>query len=257
MLSVRIIPLLLFKGDGLYKGVQFGDHKYVGDALNTVRIFTQKQAHELVLLDIAATAEGRTIPPDLVSRISQECLMPLTVGGGVCDVDAAQALLNAGAEKIAVNSHAVRHPKLVRDIADVAGSQAVIAAIDVRRSSDGYEVFTHCGTQPTGRKPTEVAEELVAAGAGEILLTSIDRDGTGKGFDLELVAEVAAVITVPLIACGGAGSLAHFGQAVREGGATAVAAGSKFVFHGRRRAVLVSFPTVNEIEVELGREDMG
>ena len=176
--------------------------------------------------------------------------MPLTVGGGVANAEIAQRLLHAGAEKVTVNSRAVESPALVGRIANEAGQQAVVASIDVRRTARGYEVFTHCGARPTGRQPGEVARSLADAGAGEILVTAIDRDGTGSGFDLDLIAEVAGAVTVPVIACGGAAGLPHCGDAIRIGGANAVAAGSLFVFHGRRRAVLISFPTLGEIEAE-------
>ena len=161
MLSVRVIPVLLYKPGGLYKGTRFGDHRYVGDALNAVRIFAQKQANEVVLLDIAATAEGRTIPVELVSKISSESSMPLTVGGGIKDVEGALNLLSAGAEKVTVNSHAVENPNIVSQIAALTGSQAVVASIDVRRGPRGGEVFTHCGTRPTGRTPAEDRKSVV------------------------------------------------------------------------------------------------
>jgi len=256
MLSVRVIPLLLFRRDGLYKGIGFRDHKYVGDVLNAVRIFAQKQAHEVILLDIAATAEGRSIALDLVSRVAQECMMPLTVGGGITDAATAQALLNAGAEKVTLNSHALAHPDIIGEIAALSGNQSVIAAIDVGRGDNCCpESLTHCGNRWTGRHPVGVAGELVAAGAGEILLTSVDRDGTGQGFDLEVIAEVAEAVSVPVIACGGAGELSHFRDAVAAG-AAAVAAGSLFVFHGRRRAVLISYPDGEELSTAFG-EDVG
>lgn len=249
MLQTRVFPILLFRGEGLWKGKQFADHKYVGDALNAARIFTTKQVDELVLLDIGARTEGRSISPDLVRHISMECMMPLTVGGGVRSIDDARALIQAGAEKVTLNTHA--DPALVEGIANVFGSQSVVVSIDAKTTASGWEVHTYGGTRPTGSDPVTFARRMEAAGAGEILLTSIDREGGGLGYDTELVRQVVAAVSIPVIANGGAGSLADM-KAGRDVGASALAAGSMFVFHGRRRAVLINFPSKAELEAVFG-----
>lgn len=250
-LGVRVIPVLLFQDQGLYKGVEFADRTYVGDPLNAIRIFNAKQAHEVIFLDIAATAQGRAISPELVERLSYECFMPLAAGGGVSTPDQAAAVIEAGAEKVCLNTHALADPGLVTRVAETFGSQSVVAALDAKRHGDGWRVYTHCGARPTGLDPAEAARRLADAGAGEVLLTSIDHDGHRQGYDLELIDQVAQAVTIPVIACGGAGSLAHMAQAVGRG-ASAVAAGSMFVFHGRRRAVLISFPDPEDIAQALG-----
>jgi imidazole glycerol-phosphate synthase subunit HisF len=253
MLSIRVIPILLFKGEGLCKGVRFADHKYVGDAINAVRIFNARQVDEVILVDIGATEVSRCIATDLVARISNECLMPLTVGGGLRSVDEVKTILNAGAEKVTLNTHAITNPSLVREVADQFGSQSVVIAIDAKRRNYGFcEVFTNGGTKGTGRSAIDMAREMAEAGAGEILLTSIDRDGTGSGYDLDLIRDVSAAVTIPVIACGGAGEFRHFAEATTVGGAAAVCAGSLFVFHGARRAVLVNFPERYELDAAFG-----
>jgi cyclase len=253
VLSVRVIPILLFKGEGLCKGILFADHRYVGDAINAVRIFNARQVDEVILVDIGATAASRSIATDLVARISNECLMPLTVGGGLRSIDEVKAVLNAGAEKVTLNTHAISDPSLVRKVADQFGSQSVVVSIDAKRRDDGVrEVFTNGGTKGTGRSAVDVAREMADAGVGEVLLTSIDRDGTGSGYDLDLIRDVASAVTIPVIACGGAGEIRHFADATTIGGAAAVGAGSLFVFHGTRRAVLVNFPERCELDAVLG-----
>lgn len=249
MLDVRVIPLLLYRGEGLYKGIGFRDHKYVGDARNAVRIFNAREAHEVVLLDIGATAEGRCISPELVRSVSQECLMPLAAGGGIGSADEARALVSAGAEKIVLNTAAIANPALVGEIADILGSQAVMVAIDAAAGKGGnYRVYSHNGSKQAALDPVAMAKAMEAAGAGEILLTSIDRDGTREGYDVALIRQVASAIGIPVIAGGGAGRLKHLAEAVYEGGAAAAAAGSLFVFHGRRRAVLISFPEREKLD---------
>lgn len=250
MLQTRVFPTLLFRGEGLWKGTRFADHKYVGDALNAVRIYTTKQVDELVLLDIGADDEGRCISPDLVQRVAMECMMPLTVGGGVRTVEQARDLMQAGAEKVSLNSHA--DPALVAEIAAQFGSQAVVVSIDAKAKGPAqWEVVIHGARHGTGRDPVAFAREMETAGAGEILLTAVDREGTGQGYDTELIRQVAGAVGIPVIANGGAGTLDHL-KAALDAGATALTAGSMFVFHGRRRAVLINFPTKAELEKVLG-----
>ncbi len=244
MLRTRVIPTLLVKGTGLYKGTQFSGHRYIGDPMNAIRIFCTKEVDELALLDISATADGRTIDPKFVQRVARETLMPLTVGGGIRTLEQARALLHSGAEKIVCGTHALKNPQFVTEIARFSGSQSIAIAMDARRDRKGnLEIFVGSGTDRIPGTPAELARRMADAGAGEILLTSIDREGTGQGFDLDLIRQVSSAVSIPVIASGGAANVAHLAEAVIEGGASAVSAGSMFVFHGPRKAVLISFPS--------------
>lgn len=239
----RIIPILLLRGNGLVKGTRFKDHSYVGDPINAVRIFNDKNVDELFLLDISATRDGRVPATDLVQRISDETYMPFGVGGGLQAVSEMQRLLQAGAEKVALNSGAIARPALVDEAGREFGSQSVTVVIDAQRSWRGqYTVCSHSGSRKTALDPVAWAREVADRGAGEILVNSIDRDGTGKGYDLELVRRVADAVSVPVIAGCGAGSYQDFRAAVDSARASAVAAGNLFVFHGPHRAVLINYP---------------
>jgi cyclase len=220
--------------------------------VNAVRIFNEKEVDELVLLDIAATAEGR--PPDfqLVSEIASECFMPLAYGGGIRTIDQIRQLFTLGVEKVIINAEAITTPGLVESAAKIFGSQSIAVSIDAKRNVWGkYEVYTVGGRQRTGLSPASAARQMESMGAGEILLTSIDRDGTLAGYDIPLIRQVARTISIPVIACGGAGCVGDFSVAVSEGGASAVAAGSLFVFHGPHRAVLISYPPITDLEQAL------
>lgn len=248
MLRVRVIPCLLLKGQGLVKTVQFKDPGYVGDPRNAVKIFNEKEVDELTLLDITATREGRGPEVELVREIVSEAFMPVTYGGGITSADQARHVLAAGVEKVVVNTAALENPALVAEMAGRFGSQSVVVSLDVRQTMSGrYEVWSAGGTRPTGLEVADAARLMQARGAGEILLTSIDRDGTRAGYDTALIREVTSAVDVPVVACGGAGSFAHLGQAVNEGGAAAAAAGSLFVYQGRHRAVLISYPDLAEL----------
>ena len=252
MLKARVIPCLLLKNKGLVKTVQFKEPRYIGDPINAVWIFNQKEVDELIFLDIMATKEERKPFIELISKISDECFMPLTVGGGIRRVEDIKELLNAGAEKVSINTYAVENPSFIKEASDVFGSQSIVVSIDAKRYKKGsYEVFTHGGTRPTGIDPVSLAVQMEAMGAGEILLNSIDRDGVMDGYNVKLVRKVSDAINIPLIACGGAGKLEDFANVINAGHASAVAAGSFFVFHGRRRAVLINFPAKEELELLL------
>jgi cyclase len=254
MLRIRIVPCLLLRGGGLVKTVRFDSLKYVGDPINAVRIFNEKEVDELVFLDIGATAGGHGPNFEVVRDIASEAFMPLGYGGGITNVDEIRRLFTIGVEKIILNTAAHTDPRLIEDAARIAGSQSIVVSIDVKRGLLGkYSVFSHSGTVNQRLGPVESARRAVDAGAGEILLTSIDRDGTQQGYDLELVEMVAASVPVPVIACGGAGSLADFRDAVRRG-ASAVAAGSLFVFHGKHRAVLITYPDYSALNELLQRQ---
>ena len=253
MIPVRAIPCLLLKGLGLVKTVRFKDPTYLGDPINIVRIFNDKEVDELVFLDIAATLEDRPPPFRLLEDIASECFMPLGYGGGVRSIDDMRTLFGLGIEKVVINSHAAQAPEFIREASDQFGSQSVIVSIDVKkRWLGGHEVSVRNGTKATGRSPVEWAVEMQTQGAGELLLNSIDRDGMMAGYDLDLIRRVTDAVSVPVVACGGAGNVHHLGQAVREGGASAAGAGSLFVFQGPHRAVLISYPPRAELQQVFG-----
>lgn len=255
MHKVRVIPVLLLRDFGLEKSIRFREPKYVGCPINAARVFNGHNVDELILLDIVATKEDRGPQLDVVRQIASESFMPFTVGGGLRDVDGMWALLKAGADRVVINSAAVARPELVRDAAERFGSQCVVVSLDVRKdNNDVYEVWTQAGTKPTGLNPVALAVHMQEMGAGEVFLTSIDRDGTMEGYDLDLVRRVADALTIPVIACGGAGSVSHLAEAAYEGHADAVAAGAFFLFYGRRRTVLITYPKDEELLRHFRRE---
>lgn len=252
MRRTRVIPVLLLKGRSLYKTVRFEKPVYVGDPINAVKIFNDKGVDELIILDIVATREGRG--PDLgyLREFAEECFVPLCYGGGIASVAQAASVLKVGVEKVALNTAALARPELVREVSAACGSQSVVVAMDVRRPLLGRPrvVRTSPAMKDTGLAPEDWARRAAEHGAGEILVNSVDRDGTGKGYDLEVLQTVSRAVDVPVIACGGAGSLAHL-QAAVDAGAAAVAAGQMFVFHGRHRAVLINYPASQDLDVLL------
>lgn len=249
MLVPRVMPCLLLRNAALVKTVRFRNPSYVGDPINAIRIYNESEVDELIFLDITATADGRKPPFKLLAEIASECFMPVAYGGGIRTVEDAGTILSLGIEKIAVNSYAVEKPEFVTRLSDTYGAQAVVASVDVKRSLLGrYEVYTHGGRKPTGLDPVVFAKRMESAGAGEILLTSIDRDGMGKGYDLELLRRATSAVSVPIVASGGAGSVDDCARAVVDGGASAAALGSMAVYHGRNRAVLINFPTREELD---------
>lgn len=249
MIRPRVIPTLLLKGRGLYKTVQFKNPTYVGDPINTMRIFNDKEVDEIIILDITATKDRRGPDMEQIAEIVSESFMPLAYGGGVTSLDQARALFDIGVEKIILNTAAVENPSLIENIARVGGSQAVVVSMDVRKTMfSGLKVFTHGGTQKTSLDPVTWAKEAEKRGAGEIMVTSIEREGTFKGYETALIREIADNVTLPVVACGGAASLADFAAVLKDGHASAVAAGSMFVFQGPHRAVLINYPTRTELE---------
>jgi cyclase len=237
------MPCLLLKGWGLVKTVKFQNPTYVGDPINTVRIYNEKEVDELIFLDITATPRQAEPPYQVIEEIAAECFMPFTYGGGVRDLETLRRIFSLGVEKVAINTQAVENPDLIEQAADRFGSQSIVVSIDVKQHLFGrYRVHTHGGRQSTSLEPAAHARAMQERGAGEILLTSIDRDGTFSGYDVELIRQVSQAVSIPVIACGGAGGVADFTKAVREGGASAVAAGSMVVYQGPHRAVLINFP---------------
>lgn len=249
MLRTRIIPALLLRNESLVKTVRFGKFTYIGDPCNTVRIFNELEVDELLFLDITATSEGRMPNLKVLAEIANECFMPLGYGGGLRSFEHAKTIFEIGFEKVAVNSFAMENPAFITQLAEHFGNQAVIASIDVKKDLLGrYRVQTHAGKHSTGRNPVEWAQELEARGAGEILLTSMDREGTWQGFDLELVKSVTDAVTVPVIAHGGAGTVEHIGAVIKEAVASAVALGSMVVFQKKGMGVLINFPDEDKLQ---------
>lgn len=242
MLSRRVIPCLLLHKGGLYKTLKFGSPKYVGDPINAVKIFNEKEVDELMVLDIDASKERRGPDLALVEELAGECFMPLSYGGGIRSFEDARTLFKIGVEKVCLQTAAFAEPQLIRRIADHAGEQAVVVSIDIKRNWLG-KAKLNVGEGDW----QEAIRNFVAMGAGEILLNAVDRDGTLAGPDLELIREASAIADVPLIAIGGIGSLDDVRKAV-EAGASAVAAGAFFVFHGPHRAVLITYPRYEELK---------
>ena len=231
MLKTRVIPTLLWKNFGLVKGVGFDSWRRVGPVLPAIKVYNTRDVDELILVDITASREAAVPDFESVHDFADECFVPFTVGGGISIIEQIQRLLHAGADKISLNSAAYTNPQLVDNAARRYGSQCIVASIDVRRlDGDSYQCFSHSGTVATGRQPEFWSAELADRGAGEILITSIDRDGTMLGYDLELTERVARAVKLPVIASGGAGNYEHMRQAIQEAGASAVAAASIFHF---------------------------
>lgn len=248
MLRPRIIPCLLVKNGGLVKTVQFGNPKYVGDPINAVRIFNEKEVDELFVADIDATVQNREPNYTMIKNLAAECRMPLCYGGGVKTVEQIQRIVSLGVEKVAVSSAAIHDPKLLSDAAEMVGSQSVVAVMDVKKSltNGNYEIRTHNGSKATGKSPAEFARQLQSLGAGEIVINSIDNDGVMKGYDVTLVRTIRESITLPLTVLGGAGSLKDIGELISTFGIIGAAAGSLFVFKGIYRAVLINYPSRSE-----------
>jgi imidazole glycerol-phosphate synthase subunit HisF len=241
MSRTRVIPVLLIKDEGLVKGINFKNHRYVGDPINAVKIFNEKEVDEICILDISATIENRKPDIKRIADIISEAFMPLSYGGGVTHIDEAKELLYNGVEKIILNTSLHTHPQLITQISTDVGMQSAIASIDIKKNFWGnYKVYTRNGTNDTGRDVIEFAKECESRGAGEIILNSIDRDGTCQGYDCDVIQKVASQVSIPVVAAGGPWEVDHLVQA-KKSGASALAAGSMFVFHGKHKAVLISY----------------
>jgi cyclase len=244
----RIIPCLLLRDKGLVKTVKFKESTYVGDPINTVKIFNEKEVDEIFFLDIDATKTKREPPYELIQNIASECFMPFAYGGGIQSLQQIDKIIKSGAEKIIINTMAFLQKNFIIDAVSQFGSSTIAVSIDVKKEfPEGNIVYINGGTRSTGKNPVEYAREIENEGAGEIMINSIDRDGTMEGYDIELIKSISQAVRIPVIACGGAGKMSDFRLAVKEGGASAAAAGSFFVFHGKRRAVLITYPEYSEI----------
>jgi imidazole glycerol-phosphate synthase subunit HisF len=249
MLRSRIIPCLLVSNKGLVKTVEFDSPKYVGDPINAVKIFNEKEVDELIVIDIDATVRGNEPDYSMIANLAVECRMPLCYGGGVKTVEQAGRIIGMGVEKIALSSAVIDDPSLVGRIAEVVGTQSVVVVLDVRKNgSAGYQLWTYRGKKPTGKCPIEFAREVEASGAGEVVINSIDNDGAMKGYDLELAARIRETISLPITVLGGAGSLKDIADLIKRFGIIGAAAGSLFVFKGVYRAVLINYPNQAERE---------
>lgn len=252
MLTKRIIPVLLLRNGALVKTIKFGKFDYIGDPCNTLRIFNELEVDELFLLDIDASRIGKLPNFNLLEEISDECFMPLGYGGGITSLDFAKRVFDSGFEKVALNSSALENPSLITEIANHFGSQSVILSIDVKKSLLGKpSVFSHSGKKRWAISPESWAKRGEELGCGEILLTSIDREGTWSGFDLDLVCKVVEVVDLPVIAHGGAGEMEHISTVLVQSGASAVALGSMVVYQKKDMGVLINFPDKAEMSVAL------
>lgn len=247
MFRPRVIPVLLLKSGGLVKTVGFDSSRYIGDPINAVRLFNDFEADELVLLDITATNEKRVINTDIVKEIADEAFMPFAVGGGITSCDQALELISAGAEKVIINSAFIENPQLVKQLAALAGNQSVVVSIDVKKNWLGnYTAYSHSGKKKASLSPLHLAKLAEEMGAGEIMVNSITNDGRMQGYDLELIQQISTAVNIPVVVCGGAGKLAHL-KAGTEAGAHAVGAGSLFIYHGQRNAVLINYPEKSQL----------
>lgn len=248
MLKSRVIPVLLLKNNGLVKTIAFNKSKYLGDPINAIKIFNDKQVDELIFLDIQASKEDRTPDFELVKKIASECFMPLAYGGGISRVEHILKLFSIGVEKIIINSAVLENQSLISEAAEIFGNQSIVVCIDVKKNFWGKnQIFCHVNNKTIDLDVLEHAISCQNAGAGEIMINSVDRDGIMKGFDLELIAKISSGISIPLIVCGGAGSIEDFKNA-KDRGASGIAAGSFFVYHGPHKAVLISYPSPETLE---------
>ena len=248
MFRPRVIPVLLLRNLGLVKSIRFKDFRYIGDPINAVKIFNDLHADELVFLDITASKEKRKISLDFVRKVGDECNMPFAVGGGIRTIEDIREILNSGAEKVVINTAAAEKPDFIRQASEEFGSSTIVVSMDVKKKFLGDNtVWTYSGSKATIYDPVIYAKLVAEKGTGEIIIQSIDHDGMMQGYDMDLISKISNSVTIPVVACSGAGSYQHLRQAVKEANASAVAAGSLFVYHGARRAVLVNYPTPEEL----------
>lgn len=250
MSRLRIIPVLLLSEKGLVKSIKFKDHRYIGDPINAVRIFNDLHADELVFLDIEATRKKRLISTELITEIGEEANMPFAVGGGIQTLQHIQDIISSGAEKVVIGSAAVTNPGFIREAAVTFGSSTIAVCMDVRKPFlKSNKVYSHAGTTASAYSPVEFAQLMQEKGAGEIIVQSIEKDGSMSGYDIELVHSISEVTTIPVVALGGAGDYKDLSLVHQEGYASASAAGSLFVYQGKKRGVLINYPEKGEVDL--------
>lgn len=247
MFRPRVIPILLLQNKGLVKSIKFKNHRYIGDPINAVKILNDLKADELVFFDIDATRENRTIDIDLVKGIGEEANMPFSVGGGITNLDQIRQIIGAGAEKVVINT-AASDNQFIKDAAQAFGSSTIVICIDVMKNLWGkHRVVTTSGKKKQPIDPIEMARLMSSLGAGELIIQSVDKDGTMDGYDLEIIQQIAETVNIPVVAAGGAGGLIDIKRAILQGKASAAAAGSIFVYHGPRKGILISYPSRQEL----------
>jgi imidazole glycerol-phosphate synthase subunit HisF len=248
MKRIRVIPVLLIKDNGLVKSIKFKKHQYVGDPINTVKIFNDKEVDELAIIDITATAEKRIPDYKRITQLAGEAFMPLCYGGGISDITQVQQILYGGIEKVMLNNAAFENPQLISQIAGKFGNQSVVVSIDVKKNTWGKNrVYTKNASFNTQLDPVAFAKQCEDNGAGELMVNSVERDGTYQGYDIELLKQLSSAVSIPVVACGGASDISDFKNAINIGGASAVAAGSMFVFQRPHNAVLISYPSQQQL----------
>lgn len=247
MLNFRLIPVLLLKNGGIVKGTKFKNHKYIGDPINTIRIFNDKKADELIFLDIEATNNKKSIDIDLIKSIAGECYMPFSVGGGISNLEQIRELLYNGAEKVCINTSIHSNPSLIVEASKYFGKQSIVGCVDIWNNFFGNPVvYINSGRKKTSVNLVDWCKKLEDLGCGEIMLCSINRDGTMIGYDVDLFRKVSDSLSIPLIASGGANSLEDINNLKYSGKVSAAAAGSFFVFHGSKKGILITYPTISE-----------
>ena len=248
MFRPRVIPVLLLRNLGLVKSVKFKDYRYIGDPINAVKLFNDLRADELVFLDISASKENRKISLEFVRKVGDESNMPFAVGGGIHSLRDIREILNSGAEKVIINTAAAENPDFIKHASQEFGSSTIVVCLDIKKKFLSNKViWIYSGSKATSLDPLNYAKLMAEKGAGELLIQSIDHDGMMEGYDIELISSISNAVTIPVIACSGAGSYKHLNDAVRKANASAVAAGSLFVYHGPRSAVLINYPDHEEL----------
>lgn len=248
MFRPRVIPVLLLKNQGLVKSKNFKDFRYIGDPINAVKIFNDLRADELVFLDITASAEKRSISLELVKNIGEEANMPFAVGGGIKTLEDIRIIINAGAEKVIINTYAAENPDFIRQAADAFGSSTIVVCVDVKKKLFGKEqTWILNGSKSTGYSPVDFVSLMQEKGAGEIIIQSVEKDGLMTGYDIDLIKRISSATTIPVVALGGAGNMTHLKEAYLEGHANGLAAGSMFVYQGTKHGVLITYPEKSEL----------
>lgn len=248
MFRPRIIPVLLLKNLALVKSIKFKEHRYIGDPINAVKIFNELKADELTLLDIEASRNKRLISLDFVKNVGEEAFMPFSVGGGIKSIADIKAVINAGAERVVINTHAALNPDFVKEASDTFGSSTIVVCIDVKKKLfKGQRVWILSGNKSTKYAPVEFAKLMEENGAGELIIQSIEKDGTMEGYDIELIKSISTSVGIPVVALGGAGKQEDLINAYRNGRANALASGSLFVYQSKKRGVLINYPEKNEL----------